>query len=60
LDIVPVNIYVIGLYYLLCTNIHVNTSQKEQSNQTQISVGEPVSVNEKVFDALVQFQYERN
>lgn len=22
--------------------------------------GEPVSVNEKVFDALVQFQYERN
>lgn len=32
----------------------------EQSNQTQISVGEPVSVNEKVFDALVQFQYERN
>lgn len=32
----------------------------EQSNQTQISGGKPVSVNEKVFDALVQFQYERN
>lgn len=32
----------------------------EGPNQTQISVGEPVSVNEKVFDALVQFQYERN
>lgn len=32
----------------------------QQTNQTQISVGEPVSVNEKVFDALVQFQYERN
>lgn len=32
----------------------------EQSNQTQIPVGKPVSVNEKLFDALVQFQYERN